>query len=473
MSEPARSTIEIIGTVGPRLADGLARRGFVPRFTARARPALAAVGARGASLIVVCLPIADCGGRRLVRELLARNPALKIIVVGSDQELRTSADAIVAGAFEHVADLDRGLDMLLAAVGAALGDPSRKQEVAHSSFASLAAWDPNMRRVLDLVRRLCRRNLERRSPPSVLLIGEPGTGKGLLAHTIHYGGRRRNRPFVIVNCARLPARSLERTLLSGDPGAGLLDGARGGTLFVDEVDALPLALQPRLLALLGPANRAGNRQRPGCVDRDVQLITSAQPGIEQAVASGGFQPDLYRRLNVVSIRIPPLRARSIDKLLLAKALLDELCREHGVAARTFADDACDAIESHDWPGNVRELRAQIERWLLSSDEAVIHASDLEQRRAAERVRFDPRTREVWLELPDGGVALAAVERAALRAALARCDGNVTRAARFLRISRHTMIYRMKKFALPGPGQSRVRDSVGSPSCGASLKLPRD
>jgi two-component system response regulator AtoC len=320
---------------------------------------------------------------------------------------------------------------------------------------------PAIERVIKILRQLCER-ISGGATPTILLNGETGTGKGLVARRIHENTARRDRPFVEINCAALPATLIEAELFGHERGAftdaktsrgGLFEAAGGGTLFLDEIDALPLDLQAKLLTAIEEkrVRRIGGRQP---VQVDVQIVAATHEDLGARVRAGLFRADLFYRLNVVSIELPPLRERGDDAVLLAEAFIDSLSREYGMPPRRLSDDAQAWILSHPWPGNVRELRNRIERILLLEGDDVVRAEHFGPGPLAPpAVHVHPAADGLRVTLPPGGVSLEELERVVLREALLRCDGNVSRAARFLSISRQTLIYRIKKHRLAVPAES--------------------
>ena len=223
-----------------------------------------------------------------------------------------------------------------------------------------------------------------RRPPPVLILGETGTGKGLLADAIHRAGGRAGGPFVDVNCAAIPETLLEAELFGFERGAftdarqakaGLFQAARGGTVFLDEIGLLPLALQAKLLKVIEErAVRRLGSTRSEAVDAAVIAATSED--LTAAVERGRFRADLYHRLAVVTLVLPPLRARGRDVVLLAEHFLARACEDYRLPPRALGDDACAALLAHAWPGNVRELANVIERAALFADERVLTAAAL-------------------------------------------------------------------------------------------------
>lgn len=411
----------------------------------------------GVDAVVLCLPVAGGSGRPLLASL--KRTATPVVVCGGDDSMPGPSEAFEGGAFEHIEDPISDSNDLLAAVGVALGSRRgdiqlrylRQRDAATASWEALVGSCPAMQEVFRIVRVLCERS-SRGGAPTVLVTGETGTGKGMLAKSIHYNGARRTRPFVEVNCAAIPPTLLESELFGHERGAftdahaaraGLFETANTGTLFLDEIGCLPLALQAKLLSAIEEKSirRLGGRSP---IHIDTQVIAATHVDLKLAIKQEQFREDLYHRLNVVSVRMPALRERGEDKIRLAESFVARACAEYGLGQRRFTPAAKRYVAEYRWPGNVRELKNQIERILLLYNDEFIDDRHFDARRSS---LPPPKTSGFRLTLPEEGFSLEEIEREAIRTALARTNGNVSRAARFLRITRHTLIYRMRKYRL--------------------------
>jgi two-component system NtrC family response regulator len=286
----------------------------------------------------------------------------------------------------------------------------------------------------------------------VLLQGESGTGKQLLAKAIHVHSPRSAGPFVTVNCAAIPEHLLESELFGHRRGAftgavadkpGKFEAARGGTIFLDEIGDLPQVLQVKILRVLQEreADRLGD---PQPLKVDVRVVAASNRDLEKMVADGTFREDLYYRLAVVPIRVPPLRERADDIPLLVEHFLAKHSERLGrTGAPRVEKSVFAALSRYSWPGNIRELENTIERALVLDTDGVIAIDDLPDRVVAAERRFG----NVRIELPDEGVSLDGVERDLILAALEKHDWNQTRAAAYLDITRSALLYRMEKYAL--------------------------
>ncbi len=411
-------------------------------------------------LWLVVLPWQDGSGKALLRAM-ARDAGAPIVVVGTDASVPDAAAAFGLGARDHLSS-SSDASRLYEALGMALGENRRDSELLYlraraaqqTDWGALVGECDAMRRTLRLVKQMVQRSAGRSGPP-ILIGGETGTGKGLMARCIHFNSARRNEPFVDVNCATIPPNLIEAELFGHVRGAftdahvprsGLFETAHRGSLFLDEIAALRLDLQAKLLTVTEErrVRRIGGRESTPI---DVQLIAASHRNLAEMVRAGEFREDLYHRLNVLTVEMPPLRERDGDKVLLAERLVESLCAEYGLPVRELTPAAKRAILAYDWPGNVRELKNQIERIVLVGDDFEIRPEHFQ---FLDGTRVYEQDGQLRVELPSDGVSLVALERAILLEALDKNEHNVSRAARFLRISRQTMIYRMKKHAIRGP-----------------------
>jgi two-component system, NtrC family, response regulator AtoC len=467
------SEILVVGSTGSVVSDvlrSLTARGHQTTAVAGGRACLDHYLVSPSDAVVICLPLDDMGGATLLRFLKEQDRAVNAVVSGSDRELPDGVAAFEHGALEYVPDPIGNAVDLLAAVGIAIGSRRgdvqlrylREREAAAAAAHTLVAQCPAMRDAVRVVRMVCARASGSGSAPTILITGETGTGKGMLAKFIHYNGGRRTRPFVEINCAAIPAQLLEAELFGHERGAftdartrraGLFETADEGTMFLDEIGAVPLDVQAKLLTAIEEKRlrRIGGRQ---AITVDTQILAATHANLKEASKDGRFRVDLYHRLNVVSVNLPPLRARGADKLVLAEKFVEAACREYGLPPRTLTDRARAYILEYPWPGNVRELKNQIERIVLLHDGEHI---DEEHFDVANSVR-PPESERFSLRLPETGISLADIEKEVITRALERFDGNVSRTARYLNVTRQTLIYRMKKYSLRGAsGQWRGQD----------------
>ena len=311
-------------------------------------------------------------------------------------------------------------------------------------FSNIVGDSPLLREALTLAQRVAANQRT-----TVLLVGETGTGKELFARGIHYAGPTADEPFVAINCAAIPENLLESELFGHEKGAfsgaharkqGLLELAARGTLFLDEVHHLPRQLQPKLLRALESRQV---RRLGGLAELPItcRIIAASSPLIEQIVATGEFREDLYYRLNVFGITLPPLRERLEDVERMARHFLEEETREYQQPKR-FAEDAIAALRVHRWPGNVRELKNVVERAaILSADSPVVRGEHLMIQRRTARAP-EPENTAGDIRIPRSGKLLEDIEREAVALTLKITEGNQAAAARLLGISRPTLAKKM-------------------------------
>ena len=417
---------------------------------------------RGAAAVIL-----SCGGEeeRAIDLLHASNRAGidGPLVVGAAEDHRLAVELMRRGAGGYYAfpadverlekDLSRGARSAGSQAAAELEDFQRR---AHD-FSAILGEDQSLKSTLDRAARVIPGGRA-----TVLITGETGTGKELLAQAIHYNGPRSSAPFVPVNCSAIPPNLLESELFGHEKGAftnahaakpGLFEVADGGTLFLDEVATLPLELQGKLLRVLETMEV---RRVGGVRDShvDVRMLAAANVDLAAEVREGRFREDLYYRLAVITIRLPALRERGDDTVLLARHFLASLSEQYGLEGATLSAEAVAAIRRHTWPGNVRELRNAVERALLLSAGSMIGPEDLALHESPavlletnDGVGSGPRTSAGALPFP---ATLGEIERAAAHAAVKRCDGNKSEAARLLGTTR-TRLYRLLKGGDEGGG----------------------
>jgi two-component system, NtrC family, response regulator HydG len=285
---------------------------------------------------------------------------------------------------------------------------------------------------------------------TLLILGESGTGKELLARHVHQASRRASKPLVTINCAAIPEALVESELFGHRRGAfsgavtdhsGTIPAARGGTVLLDEVGELPLNAQAKLLRFL----ESGECQSVGQTSPtrvDVRVIAATNRDLHSQVQAGQFRADLYFRLHIVPLELPPLRERADDVPLLLETLTAELARRHRLAAPRYSREAVELLQAYRWPGNVRELRNLCERMVVLLSGKTIRPENLPG-----EIRLGPGANTARFSLPETGFRLDELEADVIRQALCKTEGNRSRAARLLGISRDTLLYRIKKYAI--------------------------
>jgi PAS domain S-box-containing protein len=322
------------------------------------------------------------------------------------------------------------------------------EEAAPEKRAIIAESAP-MREVLNFVRRVAASEAT-----TILLEGENGTGKDLVAKTLHYQSLRQAEPFIAINCAAIPETLLESELFGYEKGAftdaraqkrGIFELADKGTLFLDEIGEIPLMLQAKLLRVLEDQSfrRLGGLKD---IQLDLRVVAATNKNLREAVKEGAFRQDLYFRLNVIQITIPALRDRTDDILPLARFFVEHYNRKFKRSVEGVSDAAARLLLSHDWPGNVRELRNAIERAMILEESALIAPHSLPIA-ITHPDGATPMAASANTVIPIDGLSLEDNERSLLSRALEKTSGNQTQAARLLRITRDTLRYKMKKFNL--------------------------
>ncbi|MBI5867440.1 MAG: sigma-54-dependent Fis family transcriptional regulator [candidate division Zixibacteria bacterium] len=433
----------------------LHRAGFEVAVASDGAEGWAAFQKDGADLVVTDLAMQKLDGYELLRRIKGVSPDTEVIIITAYGTVDRAVEAMKAGAFDFVTKPFE-FDVLRLTIERALErrrllqENTRLQSELTERFRpeSIIGVSAGMERIFDLISRVAP------TDTNVLILGESGTGKELIARAIHYHGHRKSGPFVAVNCGALPRDLIESELFGAQRGAftgadhdrpGRFERATGGTLFLDEITELPTDLQVKLLRALQERQieRLGG-QEPIAVD--VRFICASNADVGQMVATGSFRRDLYFRINVVTIQVPPLRQRSDDIEPLVHAFLERYHAEKVV----LEPETLAALKRHAWPGNVRELENAIERAVVLRENAGrITVADLPWEitapAAAGVTASGPATAPA--NLPDGGIDFSSVEKSLLEQALRKAGGNRSRAARLLGMSRQTLLYRLKKFGI--------------------------
>jgi two-component system, NtrC family, response regulator AlgB len=435
------------GTHGA-LADSLAGTPHVVRVARTGSEALASLEAELFDVAFLDLELPDAPGSGLIAGALQRTPWLKIIVMTPHASVESAVEAVRAGAVDCLekplqrAEVRLMIEKLLAIRRQERKAASLYEDAEGASGPSvLTSTDPAMRRVLDLARRTAS------STASIMLLGESGTGKGVLARAIHAWSRRADGPLSVVSCPSLSADLLRSELFGHERGAftgavrahrGRIETTHGGTLFLDEVGDMPLSIQPKLLRFLQDRNyeRVGSSKTRTA---DVRILTATNRDIRARLKEGEFREDLFYRLNVIEIWIPPLRERPADILPLARVFLHRFGDENDRRVEGFTADAEELLLSHEWPGNVRELRNAVERAVILCRGREVGPELLPGSVAGRVSEEEPRGDRPLLTLEQ-------VERMHIRRVL-EASGSVQEAAEILGISTTTLWRRRKKHEL--------------------------
>ncbi len=391
-------------------------------------------------------------GLELMRRLAEEEIQPTLIIVTAFGTVETAVEAMKLGAYDYVTKpLD--FEELTLVVHRAMERQNLLDEVRNLrsaldqryGFEGIVGRAKGFLRVLDQAARVAQRDT------TVLIQGETGTGKELMARAIHQNSPRKNMPFVTINCGSIPKELVEAELFGYTRGAftgahaakqGKVELADGGTLFLDEIGELPLDAQVKLLRVL----QQGEIAKIGATEVekvDVRVVAATHRNLPAMIEDGAFREDLYYRLAVVPLLLPPLRERREDIPELVKHLFRKAKERHGIREAQLSSDVVQHLSHYRWPGNVRELENVLERMLVLSSSNLITEADLPE----EIRRVRPDSSSFWIELPEAGVSLEAVERELILRALEQAKGNQTKAAKYLDISRRTLIYRMEKYGL--------------------------
>jgi DNA-binding NtrC family response regulator len=389
---------------------------------------------------------------QLVREAKKRNNSTAVIIITEAETVKEGLQAVQEGAFSFLQkpfslpELNFQIRRALQGIQDQKGAASEPADEIHRPYNILGESE-SIKKVFKMVSRVAKANI------SVMILGETGTGKELVAGAIHYNSPRADGPFVRMNCAALPEPLLESELFGYEKGAftgadkmrvGRFEHADGGTIFLDEVADMSLLTQAKVLRVIQEKEfeRVGSNEPR---KTDVRIISATNKDIFQLMKAGSFREDLFYRLNVVTIRIPPLRERDGDIGILIQFFLKRASSEMNKAIRGIETEALRILENYHWPGNIRELENTIERAVLMADEEMITAEDLHMFFAGQ-IRSDE---EGGVRLPDAGISLAEAERQLIEQALIRCGWVQRRAAALLGISSRVMNYKIKMLMKAG------------------------
>ncbi len=461
---PRILVIDDEATVLDLLQAVLAEFGYAVSVAKTGAEGIERYAAEEVDLVLVDLGLPGMDGLEVIRQLKKQAEDAKAIAMTGTASIESAVQAIKAGAVDF---LSKPLDLehLKIVLRRALEKKRQHERVrelefqaaAGESFEGLIGTSPAMQSVFNMMRRVAA------TSATVLIRGESGTGKELVARAIHALAFSTPKPFFTIDCASIPANLMETELFGHERGAftdakeqkrGMLELADGGTLFLDEIGLMPLDLQAKLLNVFETLQfrRVGGTRQ---LKVSVRFLVATNEDLEEAVREGRFREDLYYRLNVVPIHLPPLRERGEDILLLGEHYLKVYTSLHELPGRRLADDARALLLSYPWQGNVRELRNVIERAVLMTDSPVIRAEDLAIDRRSRRrnqeapgmLSIDERGRLTVAVFPAQGISLEEVEKQLIQEALRHAGGNITRAATLLSTSRDVMRYRIAKYGL--------------------------
>jgi DNA-binding NtrC family response regulator len=437
------------------LRERLERDGYEVFEAATGQEGLALAEDPGADILLLDHRLPDTTGIELLKKIVSTRSYVPVILMTAYSTLETAVEAIKLGAFDYI-NKPFEQDEMAIRISKALESSRLQREVRtwrtrekdRFGPASILGNSPGIRKVHELVEKI-----GRSAATTVLITGESGSGKDLVAKAIHYTSDRATRPFMNITCTALPETLLESELMGHEKGSftdasmpkeGLFEFADGGTLFLDEIGDMGMGLQSKLMRFLQEKTfrRVGGVKD---ITVDVRIIAATNRDLDRAVAESRFREDLYYRLKVIPVEVPPLRERPEDIMVLAMHFIGTFNAEFKRKTRGLTDDAIRRMNAYRWPGNVRELRNVIERAMILESKEILGVEDL----PSEILDGSSRRRDEScpFRLPVTGYPLEKIEFEMVQQALDQTRGNQTRAARLLDVSRDALRYKMKKFNL--------------------------
>jgi two-component system NtrC family response regulator len=421
----------------------------------------------GASVVITDIRMPAMSGLDLMAKIKASDPEVPVILVTAFGTVTDAVDAMRLGAADYILKPINADELKLS-----VSRTFERQQLVDENrylrdlvgtefqFSNLIGNSRKMRDVFSVAGQVARRD------STVLITGESGTGKELLAKAIHQNSLRAGKPFIAVNCGALPETLVESELFGHTKGAftgavaeraGKFEAANEGTIFLDEIGELPLPMQVKLLRVL-QEREVDKLGSPHPVKVNVRIIAATNRDLKTQVEDADFREDLYYRLSVITIELPPLRERREDISALAGHFLKRFSERYNTGRLNLTEEAWDLLQKYEWPGNIRELENVIERVAVLAKDTEIAASDLPLEVRTTRSRIA----SIGLKLPEEGISLEDIEKEILVQALEKQHWNQTRAARYLNISRKTLIYRMEKFGLVERAASEDKQSSPEP-----------
>jgi DNA-binding NtrC family response regulator len=424
--------------------------GFNAYAAETAESAYRVLDAHSIDVVLLDLKLPGASGLEALRQIKGRRPEAIVVIITGYASVHSAVQAMKFGAYDYITKPFslHELKMLLEHIGEELKNNTERfalREKLHSSegFGAIVGQSVEMQKLYRIIGKAAQ------SSHPVLILGESGTGKELVARSIHFSGPFKDKPFIPVDCGSLVPTLIESELFGYVKGAftgavrskeGLLTIAEGGTVFLDEIGELPLDLQSKLLRAIQEKEirPVGSTKR---MPINVRILAATNRDLEAAVAEGKFRKDLYFRLNVLTLRIPPLRDRKQDIPFLAQHFLERMDQIAGLK-RTLSDEALKALMAYEWPGNVRELENCIERACTMSSGPVLHVNDLSS--AVQNSRF-----QASAPVPQGGgpkiVPIAELEKNAILSTIDQLNGDKLMAARMLGIGKTTLYRKLKEY----------------------------
>jgi two-component system response regulator AtoC len=431
----------------------LEREGYQIDTAQNGREGLDKVRHNDYDLVLCDIRMPEMDGLTFLESTKSLNKQLPVIMMSAFGNVDTAIEAMKKGAYDYVSKPFKAEEILirlqrLTDQETLMFENQSLKRVLHqeTSFSNIIARSPRMLDIFDTIRKIADYKT------TVLITGESGSGKELIARAIHFNSPRSNKPFIAINCSAIPETLLESELFGYVKGSftgankdkkGLFEEASGGTLFLDEVGDLPLSLQVKLLRAIQEEEirRVGDTKT---MKIDVRLITATLKNLGEEIKKGGFREDLYYRLNVLPIHLPPLRERKEDIPLLADTFLSRFSKEMDKKVKKLSPEALQALTDYSWPGNVRELENTIERAMVLETEEELRPESLPD--SVRNVEVNPAIRAAASELSIKKM-MVIMEQELIKKALEKTGGNRTWAAKLLEISHRALLYKIKRYGL--------------------------
>ena len=437
------------------LDKSLSKQGFQVQTAESGEQALEIMAKESPDLVLLDISLPGIDGLETLELIKQEDPSVAVIMITALGVLETAVKAMQLGAFDYI-HKPFNIDELIVIIEKALENRALKQEVEllrrenkrSLGVDKIIAASTHMTKVLEIVSKVARSDAG-----TVLVQGESGTGKELIARALHDESSRATKPFMAINCAAVPETLLESELMGHEKGAftdaktqkkGLFEMANGGTIFLDEIGDMPMGMQAKLLRVLEERTfrRIGGSKD---VKVDVRIIAATNKDLLQSIEDGSFRNDLYYRIQVIPIYLPPLRERRDDILPLAHFFVERFNQEFGKQVKGFTPQAQKYLQAYDWPGNIRELRNIIERAVILEDDQYLDLAAMPQSAGAKAAEHSASGYDFIL--PADGVDIEVVEKQLIQQALEQSGNNQSQAARKLCLGIDAFRYRMKKFGL--------------------------
>ena len=435
--------------------------GYETYTAASGEEALRTIRKYNPDVLLTDLKMEGMDGIELIESVSLDPYSPTMIVMTAHGTITSAVEAIKKGAFDYLTKpLDKNSLLLTVQRAVERSELMKENRQLHKELfdrfkmEGIVGKSEKMKEAIDIMKKISP------SPATVLIIGESGTGKELVAKAIHYNSLRRTKPFTALNCAAIPENLFESELFGYEPGAftgaatrriGLIESTNGGTLFLDEIGDLPQMMQSKLLRVLQDKEirRLGGKD---AIKIDVRVITATNKDLEKELTKGSFREDLYYRLKVVTIALPPLRDRKEDIPDLSLFFINKFNIEFGKRIKSIDPASIHAFSEYNWPGNIRQLESVIERAVLMSDTGAIKLKDIKS-----ELRIPQPSGATGLDIPDEGINFEELEKELLKKAMTKANGVVAKAAKLLGMSYKTFWYRWEKLNMENPALKRTEN----------------